>query len=181
MSSSQERREKPPTAPSDSAALLRLRQSLCVERVLNNELWSVRDEYEADDEQPLDAEDYYDNEQQPRISTRLEWSLQAMQLRDIMKHSATPLPFSNLRSLVASHAVFNRLLDFSRLLISTHSHSTRPAACTMSKATNTTSRVAYSAHTCHRCPHCDDCDWRDFVSRSLLYPASRLSMYGVQS
>ena len=86
-------------------------QSLCVERDVDDEL--VRNVVPgAEDDPAFDDECLF----QPRVSTRLEWSLNALELRQVMQRAhCTTAPFSNLRSLVASHTVFNRLLDFSRL------------------------------------------------------------------
>ena len=83
---------------------LRYMQSLCVEAAMDEELLTI-----IDDEFDVD---------QPAALTRLESCLQQLQLRT-RSQPATP-PFSHLRCLIASHSVFQCLLECSEL---SHLHS----------------------------------------------------------
>ena len=93
----------------------RLVQSLCVGRVKHSGL--VRQD-EGDDRAEADADEYHSAQREPQPTTRLDWFVQNMQLGTVMARSqpasAAP-PFGNVRSLHASHLVFHRLLDWSRL------------------------------------------------------------------
>ena len=92
-------------------------QSLCVERVRNNELATVSNRWvEGDDVREMDAEDYYEARQQPQPATRMEWIVQNMQLSQVISSAQTGYtPFGNVRSLVSSYLVFHRLLEWSQL------------------------------------------------------------------